>query len=147
MVTALAFSFGASAAWRIQHVGQIKSYVFFGITLWLLARCIERRSIGWGILTGLSAAVMIAEPDQVALLGCYVLAGFVIHAWASAGQPWTAVRETLPALAAAATVCPAGSGPRIAFHRTRCVPWVQARKFGSMENDTARPAPRVDAGK
>jgi hypothetical protein len=105
MVTALAFSFGASAAWRIQHVGQIKSYVFFGVTLWLLARCIERRSIGWGILTGLSAAVMIAEPDQVALLGCYVLAGFVIHAWASANLPWMAVRETLPALAAAATVC------------------------------------------
>ena len=38
LVSAFAFSFGASAAWRIQHVGQIKSYVFFGITLWLLGR-------------------------------------------------------------------------------------------------------------
>ncbi len=105
MVTALAFSFGASAAWRIQHVGQIKSYVFFGITLWLLARCIERRSIGWGILTGLAAAVMVAEPDQVALLGCYVLAGYVVHAWASAERPLASVRDTLPALATAAAVC------------------------------------------
>ena len=29
MVAALAFAFGASAAWRIQHIGQIESLVFF----------------------------------------------------------------------------------------------------------------------
>ena len=49
VVAAIAFSFGASAAWRIQHIGQIQSYAFFGIALWLLARALDRRSIGWGI--------------------------------------------------------------------------------------------------
>ena len=45
IVAALAFAFGASAAWRIQHIGQIESLVFFAITLWLLARALDRVSL------------------------------------------------------------------------------------------------------
>ena len=46
IVAALAFAFGASASWRIQHIGQIESLVFFAIALWLLARALDRSSLG-----------------------------------------------------------------------------------------------------
>ena len=35
----------------------------------------------------------------------------------------------------------AGSGPRIAFRSTFCIPTVQARKFGSDASRTTRPSP------
>ena len=40
---------------------------------------------------------------------------------------------------------PAGSGPTIAFQRSRCVPCVQARKFGSIENAITRPSPTASS--
>lgn len=81
VVAAIAFAFGASAAWRIQHVGQIQSYAFFGLALWLLQRALDRSSAVWGGLAGLAAGLMLAEPNQVALLGGYVLAGCLIGHW------------------------------------------------------------------
>ncbi len=78
VLAGLAFSFGASAAWRIQHVGQIISYCLFSITLWLLARALAQGSWRSGLAAGVAAAVMVVKPDQVALLGCYLLAGFVL---------------------------------------------------------------------
>ena len=69
MVAALAFAFGASAAWRIQHIGQIESLVFFAITLWLLARALDRVSLGYGLAAGIAAGLMLVQPDQVAFLG------------------------------------------------------------------------------
>ena len=74
LVGALAFAFGASAAWRVQHIGQVQSYVCFALTLWLVARSLDRSSKFYGFLAGLAAASMVAKPDQVALLGSYVLA-------------------------------------------------------------------------
>ena len=44
IVAAMAYAFGASAAWRIQHIGQIESFAFFGIALWLFARALDRSS-------------------------------------------------------------------------------------------------------
>ena len=41
-VAAIVFAFGASAAWRIQHIAQIQSLAFFAVTLWLLARALDR---------------------------------------------------------------------------------------------------------
>ncbi len=79
VVAALAFGFGASASSRIQHFGQIHSLSLFAVTLWLLARALERRSITYGILSGLTAGLMVVEPDQVAFLGVIFLAGYVIH--------------------------------------------------------------------
>jgi hypothetical protein len=82
LVAAIAFAFGASAAWRIQHIGQIQSFAFFGIALWLLHRALDRSSARWGVLAGLAAGLMIAEPNQVALLGGYVLAAMIAsHLW------------------------------------------------------------------
>ncbi len=81
IVAALGFAFGASAAWRVQHIGQIQSFAFFALALWLLARTIDRQSIRWGVAAGAAAGLMIVEPDQVAYLGALVLIGYVFHHW------------------------------------------------------------------
>ena len=55
LVAALAFAFGASAAWRIQHVGQVLSLAYWPVALWLLLRALERRSWRYGLAAGLVA--------------------------------------------------------------------------------------------
>ncbi|WP_090709257.1 MULTISPECIES: hypothetical protein [unclassified Beijerinckia] len=78
-VAAFAFAFGASNAWRIQHVGQVLSMAWFAIALWLLLRALRRRSPLYGALAGLVAGLMIIDRDQVALL-CALLLG-LFAAW------------------------------------------------------------------
>jgi hypothetical protein len=97
IVAALGFAFGAAAAWRIQHVGQILSLAHFPVALWLLARALERGSIPAGAAAGVVAAFMAMGRDQVALLALAVLAGFVVVHWLSGD-----VRRTLAPLAAGA---------------------------------------------
>lgn len=93
-VAGLAFAFGGAASWRIQHVGQVMSFAQFGITLWLLARALDRTSIRYGLLAGISGAMMIVKPDQVAMLGVYVLVGYVINHWLSAEHRVTALKTS-----------------------------------------------------
>lgn len=100
ITAALVFAFGASAAWRIQHIGQVMSLSWFVITLWLMSRALARRSAGWGLLAGFSAGFLILGRDQVAMLGCYTLAGLVIAAWLQSGGVWRAIRASLKPLAA-----------------------------------------------
>ncbi len=97
-VAALATAFGGSSVWRIQHIKQIESFAFFVLTLWLLARALDRRTLLSGVLAGLSACAMVIQPGQVALLGCYVLAGYTINYWLCQPRFWTAVRQSLPSL-------------------------------------------------
>lgn len=93
LLAALVFAFGASAAWRVQHVGQIASLAFFAIAFWLTARMLQRSSPSAGALAGLAAGLMMVEPDQVALLGAYVLIGMVVAHWLAGG--WAAFRRSL----------------------------------------------------
>jgi hypothetical protein len=76
IVAAMSFAFGGSAAWRIQHVGQVASLAWFPIALWLLDRAMRRGSAGYGIAAGLAAGFMLLGRDQVAFLGCIILAVF-----------------------------------------------------------------------
>lgn len=99
LMAAIVFAFGASAAWRVQHVGQIASLAFFAIAFWLTARMLQRSSLLAGAFAGLSAGLMVLEPDQVALLGVYILVGMVVAHWFSGG--WAAVRASLPAIGVA----------------------------------------------
>lgn len=102
LLAAIVFAFGASAAWRVQHVGQIASLAFFAIAFWLTARMLQRSSAGAGALAGLAAGLMMVEPDQVALLGAYVLIGLVVAHGLAGG--WAAVRASLvPGLVACLT--------------------------------------------
>jgi hypothetical protein len=112
VVAALAFAFGAAAAWRIQHVGQVLSLGYFAITLacsrvrWSAARSL------YGFAAGIVAGFMVLGRDQVALLGVYVLAGLVIAAIAMANSPWRALRSSLPPLLAGVARChPGRDGP------------------------------------
>jgi hypothetical protein len=73
LIAALAFAFGASAAWRVQHVGQILSLGMWPVALWLLLRALERRSLAYGFLAGLAAGVMALGRDQVAYLALLTL--------------------------------------------------------------------------
>jgi hypothetical protein len=98
VVAGLATAFGGSSIWRIQHIKQIESFAFLMLTLWLLERALERRSSLYGAFSGAAAGFMIMEPGQVAMLGCYLLAGYALHHWLSQPRFWTAARQSLPAL-------------------------------------------------
>jgi hypothetical protein len=80
-VAALAYAFGASAAWRLQHIGQIESFALFAVVVWLLARALERASWAYGVAAGLAAGLMMVKPDQVAFLATLLIAGFVVDHW------------------------------------------------------------------
>jgi hypothetical protein len=95
VVAALAFAFGASAAWRVQHIGQIQSFALFAVSLWLLLRALDRGALGYGAAAGLAAGMMIVEPNQVGLLGTYVLAGAVAGHVLMAADRQKAVRRLL----------------------------------------------------
>src|SRR6185295_1789780 len=104
IVAALAFAFGASAAWRIQHIGQIESFVFFAIALWLLARALDRASVPYGVAAGVAAALMLMQPDQVAFLAALFLAGFIVDHWLGQPSLRTAFARSFRPLAAATLV-------------------------------------------
>lgn len=78
LVAALAFAFGGSAAWRIQHTGQVMSLCWFPVTLLLLARALDRRSILLGAGAGIVAALLVLGRDQVALLSVFVLTAYAL---------------------------------------------------------------------
>jgi hypothetical protein len=81
VVAALAFSFGGSAASRIQHVGQVESLIFLPLALWMLARALERSSWHAGAAAGVFASMTVLGRDQVSLVTFYVLSGFVVWHW------------------------------------------------------------------
>jgi hypothetical protein len=104
LIAALAFSYGASMAWRIQHTGQVLSLAYLPIALVCLDRALARTSIVYGVAAGIVAAVIMLGRDQVALLAVYLLAAFGLWRILSAPQPRAAVRASLLPLGAGA-VC------------------------------------------
>ncbi len=100
LVTALCFGWGASMAWRIQHVGQILSLVWIVIALFFLDRALRRSRVVWAILAGLALARVALGRDQVALLGLYFLAVFVL--WRIVSPPTDARRDRSGAIRSAA---------------------------------------------
>jgi hypothetical protein len=99
LIAALAFCYGGSMAWRIQHFGQVLSLAYLPIALLCLDRAMRRGSAGYGIASGLAAACIVLGRDQVALLCVYFLAGFVIWRLASAKQPRALLRTSALPLA------------------------------------------------
>lgn len=98
-LAALAFAFGASAAWRVQHVGQILSLAAWPASLFFLMRGLERGSAAYGFLAGVTAGIMALGRDQVAYLGLGLLALSVVDFWI--GRPfWRRLaRSAAPLLA------------------------------------------------
>ncbi len=101
LLSALAFAFGGSAAWRIQHTGQIMSLSWLPVALWLLARALDRRSAAYGAAAGAAAAFMALGRDQVAFLGLLLLAAYALYRVAT---DEAAVKSALAPLLAGAAV-------------------------------------------
>lgn len=100
LIAALAFCYGASMAWRIQHIGQVLSLAYVPFALFLLDRALERRSLFYGIGAGLAAGLILLGRDQVALLAIYILAAYAAWRLLSAEAPVVAIRAAVaPALA------------------------------------------------
>ena len=102
VVAALVFSFGGSAASRIQHTGQIESLVFLPLSLWLLARALERSSWRDGAGAGVFAALIVLGRDQVSLIEAYVLTGYVVWHWLAGAERLARLRLSVKPLAAGA---------------------------------------------
>src|SRR5215475_12978855 len=104
VIAALIFTFGGSAASRLQHTSEIISLSYIPIALWLLARTLGHASWRTGLAAGVVIALLIIGRDQVALLGLYVL-GFYVIAWWLDGQGRLARlrRTALPLAVCAAT--------------------------------------------
>ncbi len=102
LVAALSFAFGGAAASRIQHIGEVMSLSYFVLTLWLLSRALDRSSWRWGVIAGIAAALMAIGRDQAALLGLYILVGFVVAHWFDgAGRSQRLRASVLPLFAVA----------------------------------------------
>ena len=94
-VAAIALAFGASAAWRLQHIMQVQTLLFLALSLWLLARALTRSSTVYGVIAGVFVALMIISPGQVSLLGCYLLAAYTLHHWWSSADRRAGFRASL----------------------------------------------------
>ena len=107
LIAALAFAYGASMAWRIQHTGEVLSLAYLPIALVCLDRALGRASIVYGAAAGLVAALMALGRDQVALLALYFLIAFGLWRILSVGDLWRAIRTSVLPLAAAVAVAAA----------------------------------------
>lgn len=104
VVAALAFAFGGSAAARIQHTSEILSLSYLPLALWLVERALKRASFWIGLPAGLMAGLIAADRDQVALLGLYLLAGFVVAHWIHTRGIRASVKALVGALTGGAVV-------------------------------------------
>ncbi|MFV0281508.1 MAG: hypothetical protein ACK5JM_12215 [Rhodoblastus sp.] len=100
LVAAIALAFGGSAAWRLQHVGQVTSLAWFPLALFALARALDRGSALWGATAGVLAGLMVGGRDQVAWLQALVLAGFVAHRLLGGASPAATARSFIAPLTA-----------------------------------------------
>ncbi len=81
VLAAVAFGFGASMAWRVQHTGQVVSLCLLSVVLVLLERALTRSSWLYGLAAGVAAAFLVLSRDQVALLSVYFLIAYVVAYW------------------------------------------------------------------
>ena len=111
LIAALAFCYGASMAWRIQHIGQVLSLAYLPIAMLCLDRALARGSIVYGVAAGVVAACIVLGRDQVALLGDLFAGG--------ASRSGASSRRTEPRLRCAQACCRwrPGASARLVAHR------------------------------
>jgi hypothetical protein len=107
VVAALVFAFGGSAASRLQHTSEIVSLCWLPISLWLLARVLDRRSLSVAPLAGIAIGMLAIGRDQVALLGLYVVVAYVLAWWLDGAGRLKRIRSTVAPLAISAATASA----------------------------------------
>ncbi|HEY7246815.1 MAG TPA: hypothetical protein VH678_23315 [Xanthobacteraceae bacterium] len=100
LVAALTFAFGGAANSRLQHTGEIISLAYFPLTLWILARALERSEWRIGVVAGIFGGLLALGRNQVALILLYVLVGFVVSHWVGGENYAKRVRASINPLAA-----------------------------------------------
>ena len=100
LVAAFAFSFGGSAAWRLQHVGEVISLCWFALTLLALSRALSRDCAIYGFAAGVLAGFMALGRDQIALLCIFALIAYTIWHMFEGPDLWRRLRRALPPLSA-----------------------------------------------
>ncbi len=75
---AIAFSFGAAMAWRVQHITQVLSLAYLPFALLCLDRALSRGSLVYGIAAGVVGGFIVLGRDQVALLCVYLLTAYAL---------------------------------------------------------------------
>jgi hypothetical protein len=98
VIAALAFSFGAAMAWRLQHFGQVLSMAYLPFALLFLKRGLERGSALYGLGAGVMTSFIVLGRDQVGLLCVYLLIGYVAWHLAMAGDRRQALRGAIKPL-------------------------------------------------
>jgi hypothetical protein len=104
LVAAIAFQYGGSMAWRIQHFGQVMSLCYLPFALFFLGRALDRSSTAYGAAAGLTAAFIVLGRDQVGLSSLYLLAGYVVWYWLTAPSKKSAIVNSLRPLMAGGAV-------------------------------------------
>ena len=95
LMSAIAFGFGGAMAWRVQHVSQVLSLVWFCVALWLLEVALQRPTWWRGLLAGCAIGLLASGRDQVALLCIFVLVARVVSFWID--QRRSALKMLVPA--------------------------------------------------
>jgi hypothetical protein len=102
VVAALVFAFGASAAWRVQHLTQVMSLAMAAMTYLFLSRALARSSYLYAALASVTGALMLVNRDQVALVAAYLMVGMVFVTWAGARRPLAAIARSIAPLSVGA---------------------------------------------
>jgi hypothetical protein len=137
-IAAVIFAFGGSAASRLQHTGEIVSLSYVPVALWLLARTLNAASVRWGLATGVVIALLVIGRDQVALIGLYVIALYVVAWWLDgAGRLARVWRTMLPLAlcvltAAVIAAVPVALAALLAAESNRPVVGLEAAGRGSL---------------
>jgi hypothetical protein len=86
-VAALTFMFGASMGWRIQHINMVFGLALLPFTLIMLDRAFQKLSFKYGLLAGLSAALILINRDQSSLLIIYFLFFYTFYKFFTHEKP------------------------------------------------------------
>ena len=138
LIAAIIFVHGGSAAWRVQHVGQIISLAWWPISLWLLERTISRGGLANGIALGFIAAMMALGRDQVAWLGLWLLAAYAVSRLVESPERTEKFKRVFLPLSAAAlvflllTLIPVSLSALLVEHSTRAGLDYEAAARGSL---------------
>ncbi|KAA2235165.1 YfhO family protein [Salinarimonas soli] len=104
LVAVSVFILGGSASARLQHTGQIISYGYIPLALWLLEEALDRRSYGFAAAFGVVAALMTVGRDQVAFLGALTMMAYVAYETIRSGRPLAYLLSRAPHIGVMALV-------------------------------------------